>query len=74
MQFEMDDFEMSIFEKGYPKRIFYKHVTPLRIYYGPNNSIIGFFPPKLNYWKSVNSKNEENELTRKKLTNKKKII
>ncbi len=62
----MDYFEMSIFEKGYPKWIFYKHITPLRIYYGPNNSIIGFFPPKLNYCKYVNSKEEENELRRRK--------
>jgi hypothetical protein len=63
----LEEFSYSFFEMGYPKKIFFKHITPLRIYYGPNNQIIGFFPSKVEYWKYVNSKNEELELRKKML-------
>ena len=61
----MDENNDSIFEKGYPKRIFYKHLTNPVIYYGPNNNIIGVFPRKLQYWKYVKNSEEENKLLNK---------
>ena len=62
MQSEINEYTYSIFEKGYPKKIFYKHLTKPVIYYGPNNSIIGFFPRKVEFWKYVNNSEEENKL------------
>ena len=62
----MEEYSYSYFEKGYPKKIFFKHITPMRIHYGPNNQIIGFCPKKIEFWKYVNSKNEEIELRKKK--------
>ena len=61
----MEECHYSIFEKGYPKMIFYKHLTKQIIYYGPNNSIIGVFPRKLQFWKYVNNSEEENNLLNK---------
>ena len=58
----MDEFSYSIFQKGYPKKIFYKHVIPSRIYYGPNGEIFGFFPARIEFWKYVYNEIEELEL------------
>jgi len=41
MNYDPEEYNFSIFEPGYPKRIFYKHIVPKRIYYDPNNNIIG---------------------------------
>lgn len=61
----MDECIDTIFEKGYPKQIYYKHLTKQVIYYGPNNSIIGVFPRKLQFWKYVYSSEEEKKLLNK---------
>ena len=61
----------SIFEKGYPKRIFHKHIVPKRIYYDSNNHIIGFFPSRLEFFKTVNSSFEEKRLKGQSTTIKK---
>jgi hypothetical protein len=62
MSYNLEDFEYSIFEKGYPKRIFHKHIVPKRIYYDSNNNIIGFFPSRLEFFKTVNYSFEEKRL------------
>ena len=68
MQLSIDVIEQSIFEKGYPKRVFYKHKKPARVYYGPNNTIIGVFPSKIEYFKIVYHSYDEYLLnTRKSL-------
>jgi hypothetical protein len=64
----------NIFPKGYPKRIFYKHTVPQRIYIlsikkESFDSIIGVHPPRIEYWKIVLSPLEES-----KLLNKKKVL
>ena len=61
----MENFSYNCFDKGYPKRIYYKHVTPLKIHYGPKGEIVGFFPRKLEFWKYINSKHEEDNLYNK---------
>ena len=53
------------FEKGYPKRIFYKHYQDIRLYKDIKGSIIGFFPKRLCFWIYVNNSYEENELLKK---------
>ena len=62
MSYNPEQLGDSIFEKGYPKRIFHKHIVPKRIYYDSNNNIIGFFPSKLEFFKTVNSSLEEKRL------------
>tara|TARA_B100001287_G_C22460003_1_gene424581 strand:+ start:460 stop:666 length:207 start_codon:yes stop_codon:yes gene_type:complete len=57
-----DDIEYNIFEKGYPKKIFYKHIVPQRIYYDPNNNIIGVHPSRIEFFKIVYSSIEEDNL------------
>lgn len=64
-----NEFNYSIFEKGYPKKIFFKHFIPAKIHYGPNNKIVGFSPKRIEFWKYVNTKNEELELKKKCLIN-----
>ena len=61
----MEDFDFNVFEKGYPKKIFFKHITPLKIYYDSNNQIIGCFPRRIEFWKYVYTKDEENNLYKK---------
>ena len=61
-----EEFYYSCFEKGYPKKVFFKHITPLKIYYGPNDEIIGFYPRKLEYWKYIYNSQEEDNLYNKK--------
>lgn len=62
MSYNPEELGYSLFEKGYPKKIFYKHIVPKRIYYDSNNNIIGFFPSKLEFFKTVNSSSEEQRL------------
>lgn len=59
MNYDPEEYNFSIFEPGYPKRIFYKHIVPKRIYYDPNNNIIGLHPSRLEFFKIVNSSSEE---------------
>lgn len=62
MQHDLEAVEYSIFEKGYPKRIFHKHIIPPRIYYGPNRTIIGFLPSRVEYFKTLYSSFDESIL------------
>lgn len=62
MSYNPEELGYSLFEKGYPKKIFHKHIVPKRIYYDSNNNIIGFFPSKLEFFKTVNSSSEEQRL------------
>ena len=49
MNYDSEEYNFSIFETGYPKRI----------YYDPNNNIIGLHPSRLEFFKIVNSSSEE---------------
>lgn len=62
MSYNPEELGYSLFEKGYPKKIFHKHIVPKRIYYDSNNNIIGFFPSKLEFFKTVKSSSEEQRL------------
>lgn len=59
MQLNPTNIEDYSFEKGYPKTIYHKHYVPARIYYGPNHTIIGGLPRRLEFYKNVYSSYEE---------------
>ena len=63
----IEDFNFNVFEKGYPKKIFFKHITPLRIYYDSNNQIFGCLPRRIEFWKYVYTKEEEINLRQEKI-------
>ena len=63
---EMFDNSMNYFEKGYPKKIFYKHCTKPRIYRDPNDNIIGVYPAKLEFWIYLYNSIEEKEFNDKR--------
>ena len=62
-----DDLYECYFEKGYPKKIFYKHYTPLTVFKDKSNRIVGITPRKLEFWKYVYDSYEEENLLGKSI-------
>jgi hypothetical protein len=56
----------NMFSKGYPKRVFFKHTVPVKIYRDKFNNIIGVHPSRVEFLKIVSSQSEENILLNKK--------
>jgi|SaaInlStandDraft_5_1057022.scaffolds.fasta_scaffold59428_4 hypothetical protein len=55
----------SMFSIGYPKRIFFKHIVPSKIYRDNFNNILGVRSSRVEFWKIVSSPLEESELINK---------
>ena len=61
----LDCVDYNIFEPGYPKLIFHKHIIPARPYKDPNNNIFGVKPSTIEFFKFVLSSDEETKLKEK---------
>ena len=57
----------SMFSIGYPKRIFFKHIVPSKIYRDNFNNILGVRSSRVEFWKIVSSQSEENKILGKEI-------
>ena len=66
MEFEFDE-SYSIFEKGYPRIIYYKHYTEKKVICcEKTNCVLQVIPPKIEFYKVFYSSNNLNEFMKDK--------